>query len=666
MLGPIYKKKSFIDTILFILPFTIPKERRLIRSGFSPGVDMMMEIRFALHSAFYVCHSRYHTNHNRQTLFSTVLRLSFMRFPTEASSSSAVRTARDIVADFGENLAELSGGIASLAKTSEKNSERNCHRLMVHRFKLSMPIDHVFLDTNGGPEIPILRFRDWMKMLLQHNCWHLLSGLVRPDEEREASIWTAFWKNFEKQVPQHPIFARARSGEVCLERCVAVVAHGDEGRSKKKSAFLVLNIHSVLGRGIQPGLRKAAKKQYNKMLPNFYGHSYTTRFLFAALPKGDYTGKNSYVFDNLMRNLAEELSYIQLEGFEDTARKKKFWAVCLGMTGDWPWLTKCGNLQRSYSNVSKHADSGGGNRRACGGICHLCRAGQPGVPFEEINTRNPGWKQTVLEQTPFADEIPFEFVPHPPNELPLFFHFDLSHVWHLGVGRNFLGSALALLSGLENGGNVDLRFQQLSNKYLTWCSENGRTAHIQKLTKEHLGWQATTSYPTAGWHKGDLTTSLMLFVQSRFEAERWDGMLRDVGEAAVAINRYITLMFESGAWLEPEQAMEATNHGLRFLRRYNKMAMESLERGQRLWILHPKIHALHHLIVHMQDAADRGPVLNVLCTSVQMDEDFIGRGSRLSRHVASGSTTSLRVVEPYLQAVYAKFIESSYLVRAKE
>ena len=240
------------------------------------------------------------------------------------------------------------------------------------------------------------------------------------------------------------------------------------------------------------------------------------------------------------------------------------------MTGDWPWLTKCGNLQRSYSNVSKHADSGGGNRRACGGICHLCRAGQPGVPFEEISTRNPGWKQTVLEQTPFADEIPFEFVPHPPNELPLFFHFDLFHVWHLGVGRNFLGSALALLSGLENGGNVDLRFQQLSDKYLTWCSENGRTAHIQKLTKEHLGWQATTSYPTAGWHKGDLTTSLMLFVQSRFAAERWDGMLRDVGEAAVAINRYITLMFESGAWLEPEQAMEATNHGLRFLRRYNK------------------------------------------------------------------------------------------------
>ena len=65
------------------------------------------------------------------------------------------------------------------------------------------------------------------------------------------------------------------------------------------------------------------------------------------------------------------------------------------------------------------------------------------------------------------------------------------------------------------------------------------------------------------------------------------------------------------------------------MRRYNKMALKSLERGQRLWIVHPKTHALYHLIVDMLDAADRGPVLNVLCTSVQMDDDIIGRGSRL-------------------------------------
>ena len=59
---------------------------------------------------------------------------------------------------------------------------------------------------------------------------------------------------------------------------------------------------------------------------------------------------------------------------------------------------------------------------------YLCRAGQPDVPFEEANARNPDWKQTVLEQSPFAGEIPSEMVPRPPDELPFFFHFDLFHV----------------------------------------------------------------------------------------------------------------------------------------------------------------------------------------------------------------------------------------------
>ena len=43
--------------------------------------------------------------------------------------------------------------------------------------------------------------------------------------------------------------------------------------------------------------------------------------------------QNSYVFDYLMTDLADELAYVQLEGVEDSARKKKFWAVCLGITG---------------------------------------------------------------------------------------------------------------------------------------------------------------------------------------------------------------------------------------------------------------------------------------------------------------------------------------------
>ena len=193
--------------------------------------------------------------------------------------------------------------------------------------------------------------------------------------------------------------------------------------------------------------------------------------------------------------------------------------------------------------MSKRADSGGGNRRPCGGICHLCRAGQPDVSFEEINTRNPGWKQTVLEQTTFAGEIPFELVPHPPNELPFFSIRSISCL-ALRCRREFPRIGFGTSIGAGKWWERRSAFQELSEKYLTWCSNNGRTAHIQKLTNEHIGWHSTTCYPPASWHKGDLTALLMLFVQSRFETEGWDGMLHDVGEADVAINLYITTMFD--------------------------------------------------------------------------------------------------------------------------
>ena len=51
------------------------------------------------------------------------------------------------MADMGPDLAQKSGGILELARKSEHNSERDCHRLMVKRFKLAMPIQYDFLET---------------------------------------------------------------------------------------------------------------------------------------------------------------------------------------------------------------------------------------------------------------------------------------------------------------------------------------------------------------------------------------------------------------------------------------------------------------------------------------------------------------------------------------
>lgn len=252
----------------------------------------------------------------------------------QASCAAMIRTARDFVADVGEMSASKSGGLVALSKRNPKNGERDCHRLMTNQCRLALPLQQHYLDLkDGAPQIPFLRVRDWMQMMLDHNSSHILCGLIRPDAKRESAIWKAFWNNWERQEPNHPVFARARAGEVELERCVPLLVHGDEGRSKKRLPFLVVNVHSILGRGIDVGLRSAARKRYLKMLPNFTGHSYTNRFLVAALPKSAYTGRNSYVFDVLLETVAAELCHTANVGVKDRSGKQ-WWALCLGVVGD--------------------------------------------------------------------------------------------------------------------------------------------------------------------------------------------------------------------------------------------------------------------------------------------------------------------------------------------
>lgn len=593
----------------------------------------------------------------------------------EASCAGVIRTARDVVADVGEEAAKKSEGLVELSRKRPSNGERDCHRLMAKRYRLSLPVSKSILDVKDPAlQLPIIRFREWMTFLLQQNCLHILCGLVKADARRQFAILEAFWERFRCQHPDHPIYARAARGEVTLGKVVPLYLHGDEGRSKRRTAFLILNLHSPLGRGILPGLQKPLhdRRAYIKMLPNFVGHSYCNRFLVSALPKSAYSGKNAYVMDVLLKAVPEELDFMANTGVQHGG--EQYHAVCLGVVGDWPWLCKSGNLGRSFMNVQKHrtangdaggaGDGGGRQGRECGGICHLCCAGQPPFPFEQIGSRQPTWLGSVFSQCPFLTRSPFEILDHCPGKLAAFWHFDFFHTWHLGVAKHYLSSILAVLSSWENDATVDARFESLSTQYLSFCKQTGRQAHCQRITKELLNWVSTTQFPSGSWHKGDLSTSLMAWIEAKFVSEQWqDETLRIAGEAAQSINECIRMMYSGPAWLSPTDARQIGELGLRFLRRYNKLAVMANRQGKRFWLVMPKAHSLHHIFLSLVQDSQRGFCLNPLCTSVQQDEDFIGRGSRLSRHVSSVQCAQ-RVVDRYLQSAYSKFMESGYLVAA--
>ena len=595
----------------------------------------------------------------------------------EASCAAVVRSAKGFVEDVGAAAAVKSRGMLELSRCSEKNAERDCHRVLAEKLKLSLPVPLSMLDTGDDLRLPVLRLRDWAQFLFDTNNSHILCGMTQPSHKMEEDILEAFWANFRKQVPDHPVFERERQGLVQLRKCYPLNLHGDEGRGRKRTAVLVMNFHSVLGRGLREKQKKRKRgggTHRVPMLANYHGHTMTSRFLLAALPKALYTGNNEHVWNLLMNLAAEEAEFMFTTGVTDHLTGRGQFHMCVvHITGDWPWLVDSGYLLRSFRNVQKHkARAPGPGRRAPPppvGICHLCKAGQIGWDFEQINTRNPRWLGTMFSQSltdEWAEPSPLCRIAHPDGQMGSMWMFDTFHTWHLGVAKAFLGSFLALLSELQPGGNIDDRFASLSDAYIAWCKLHRRRRHVTRLSKELIGWPSTTQFPNGAWHKGDLSSTLMAWVQHRFENEgaAWPPMLKLAGESAKLANSFLKTLYNSEAWLTPTNARFAGSQCLDFLKNYAALAKAACEERRPLWILQPKHHALHHLAIYLLDGCSRGHVLNCLCFSTQADEDFIGRPSRLARRVtAMPGKVCQSILQRYLQSAYAHWCKDGLLVR---
>lgn len=569
---------------------------------------------------------------------------------------------------MGEDNLSKSVGISSLAKRCEKNSERDCQRIMVNQFGLSLPLEKHRIPVDENYSLPVLSLSEWARFLVLENHWHLVVGLHRPNWEREDKILQKFWSCYQLQNPGHMVFEMARRGEIDLAKTAPFVAHGDEGRGRKNCAFLVLSFHSLLGKGIAAQRRSRTKKPpFLKMWCNYEGHTYTSRFLMAAVAKHLYTNANSKVFDDLMHFASTEANNMLTTGVSHPIRGN-FRIAVLNVVGDWPWLVKSGGLERSFMNVKKHKETAGQARRPQKGVCHLCSAGKnAGIDGEQIGTRKPAWLDTMYIDDPFRQPLtPWLSLPHQRGEAPALFHYDVFHTFHLGCGKAVVASVLVLLAEQRPETNIDARMSAVSDDYLRWCKNNRKRAYISKLTKEALNYTSTNCFPNAGWHKGDLTTTMMEYLEDRFRKENWsDQLLRLSGEAVCAANECLRTLYRGELWLEPCVAKQASELGLKFLRRYGACARAAVQNARTLFVLQPKLHAWHHLMLSLLYGSQRGPTLNVLAFATQPSEDFLGRPSRLSRRVTASDKCSDRVIDRYLRACFHQWVKAGIIVTTK-
>lgn len=569
----------------------------------------------------------------------------------------AIRTAKAVVEEV-PSAAQSS--VASLAACRENNSERDTGRV-AKRFGLKLPIPLSKVQL-GSDEIPFLKMSDWATFILQAHLWHRLCGLTDRDQQRCCDIWQSFWTRYRKIEPNHPIYKRPDHD---LSRTCALLLHGDEGRPLRKSALMVISTHSILGFGLSTSKHEKKSKRLAQKL-NYEQPTWTTRFLLSVLPKSYYSEEDdasldSDHFQDLMDAICIDLRNLYDNGIE--TKDGRFYFCVVKVMGDWPFIQKCGSLSRTFMNISKAASS----RAPPKGICHLCCADMTGVEWENFHIRPPTWVPTVNTLSAFLTLPKVLQLPMEESFRENFFCFDLFHAWHLGAGKTFLASCLAVLAiSSAYQGSVESRLEKLNAEYIQWKKATGFTCQLRRINRAKLGWSATTVFPAGTWSKGSTTTCLMRFFlamcQKHGEHVNGDLLLRFAFGAAKQMDCFLHGLYSWELWIPSNAAKEIAVSGANFLKLHGKAVQIAHSQGQLFFLLMPNFHRIDHLVWDMEtQAAKSNFVLNPLYCATQSDEDFIGRPSRLSRRV-SPRLTIQRTLERSLVAAYAQYVEVGALV----
>ena len=569
----------------------------------------------------------------------------------------AIRTARAVV----EEVPAAAGtSLGSLAACHEDHSERDTQRLsQKYGLKLPLPLSELSV---GDEQIPFIKMTDWANFILQRNLWYRLCGLDGPDDQRCSDIWRSFWHKYRKINPDHEIFQREGHD---FGRTCGLMLHGDEGRSLRKSPLMVISTHSILGFGLSTTPKKR-KSAYLAQKLNYEQPTWTTRFLMSVLPKRYYSEDDDGDFDSdpfqdLMLGVTRDLRTLYDHGI--STRDGRFFFCVLNVMGDWPFIQKCGALGRSFMNISKAASS----KAPAKGICHLCQADIAGVEWEKFDERPPKWLPTVNTLSPFLKVPAVLELPKNPLFPESFFAFDLFHSWHIGCGKTFLSSCLAVLSqSTAYEGSVDLRLENLTRDFLDWSRASGMKCQLRKINKAKLGWNSMTTYPAGTWSKGSTTTCLMKFFIAicgkYLEHVRANLLLQLAHCAAERIDFFISSLYKWELWIPADNAKVIAAAGVSFLKLHGKAVQLAHDRSQLYFLLMPNYHRMDHIIWDLESQAEKARfVMNPLYASCQSDEDYIGRPSRISRRV-SPRLTIQRTLERSLQAGYAQYVKIGAII----
>ena len=200
--------------------------------------------------------------------------------------------------------------------------------------------------------------------------------------------------------------------------------------------------------------------------------------------------------------------------------------------------------------------------------------------------------------------------------------------------------------------NLPDRLQRGFSNFKLWCESSKKCPSLKNFTRANLHFGKKMAFPFLGGKGSDVTLVLMFlefFLKVSLRNLKGDDetVLTAMLQLVQGTLNFIGVMHSHNLWLPKSCTQFMMTQGLVALRSYSYCARVSMRMRKRLFCMRPKFHYWAHTVFELRESADSSRyTLNPCIYNCEQNEDFIGRVSRISRHVSTRATI-LRTLQRY-------------------
>ena len=223
-----------------------------------------------------------------------------------------------------------------------------------------------------------------------------------------------------------------------------------------------------------------------------------------------------------------------------------------------------------------------------------------------------------------------------------FIHADILHIYHLGTGRDLVGSALVHMlerRGIFEGSNIAARLASATLELRRFCKERKLPLKLHKLSRSKLNWN-TADMPElrSSGYDTYVVNKWLVEVTTRHSAQ----LPAQLCTALWTADKILSTLAKAGRWLSVEEQELKECYGALFMRSYVELANSSLERRRRAYRLRPKLHLWHHILKESRPSR-----INPHVFSTWMDEDALRKMMKIHR-ITDKKTAQKRLLQRIL------------------